>query len=447
MNPVLKYRIYQICSRWWMVLLCVLLGLLSVLPIMHAPPKYTATSTLVLSSMGRNNVDDATLVVGYSTLFNEPATIDRLRAGHDIPADVEFASRTLAASPILSIAATAKDATVAQDSAQKMAEAFRDDINAVRKDTIGKAIGDTQSQLDAMLARPPLPDRSLDPRVPILEQRMDSLRSDLTNQLQALQLRAGVTEVEANRAFAVATRIVGGLLVGVIAALGLAKMSTRLYGHADVLHKTGIEPLLEVPVGGSDKRDKVREGRLRTLANVVSLQDLPKSTVVAITDCRGAREAGELAEGLAKLAAQQQYPTVLVRADNVASHGVQEDGFNDVITNSGLVDGALKTGSVESLKVLSSGSAVADRYSLINRDRMTALVDELRKGADTIVIAAPSITESIDAQQICAAADFTIIVVGRGSSRVGDVRSAIDVLGRARATVLGIVLSHQNVRR
>ena len=57
------------------------------------------------------------MAVGYATLFNEPATIDRLRATTKIPEDVTFEARTVAASPILTIEATADDPKVAQDAA------------------------------------------------------------------------------------------------------------------------------------------------------------------------------------------------------------------------------------------------------------------------------------------------------------------------------------------
>ena len=124
---------------------------------------------------------------------------------------------------------------------------------------------------------------------------------------------------------------VGGLLLGILAALGMAALSTRLRNSADLLDKTGIEPLVEVPSAGSIGLDRLREDRLRTLANIVSLQDLPKSTVVALTDSRGVRGARDLAEALAKLSAQQGYRTVLVYADNDASQPAKGAGFNDAL--------------------------------------------------------------------------------------------------------------------
>lgn len=440
MNPIVRRRLEQIRQRWWLVLLIVAAAVMSAVPaLLTAKPTYIGTSTLILSSPGRNPVDDATMAVGYISLLNEPEMITRLRANRNIPEDVTFIGRTVAASPILVIEATASDPEVAQRTAAVMAEAFRDDINSVRKKGNDKAILTTEKQLEALLDDPG-PDGLINPMAPVVQQRLDSLRSDSTNQLRDLQLQAGVTAITPNALFELAIRCVGGMLLGVLAALGLAAMSTRIGNAADLLDKTHLEPLVEVPGGGSIESNRLREDRLRTLANFVTLQDQAKSKVIALTDCRGARGARELAEALARLSAQQGYRTVLVYADNDGSQHAQGLGFNDALVNSALANGLLKDGAVDSLLVMGAGSLVADRYSLIGRDKIVAVLDELRAGADTIVVAAPSLVETIEAQSICAAADFTMVVVGSHSSRSGDVAAAVDVLADARAVLLGAVL-------
>ena len=444
----MRRRIDQIRRRWWVVLLIAGIAMLSAaLPLLFGNPKYVASSTLVLSASGRSPIENAPLAVGYVTIFNEPRTIGRLRATLNIPEDVKFEARTVAASPILTIEATAGEPEVAQDAAENMAAAFRDDIASVRKAGYAKAIQNSQRQLDSLLAQPG-PDGLMNPLAPIVQTRLDQLQSEAgTNPLEDLQPRAGVTKNAPNIVLELVMRGVGGLVLGILAALGLAALSTRIADSADLLDKTGIEPLVEVPAGGSIERNRLREDRLRALANIVSLQDLPKSTVVALTDSRGARGARDLAEALARLSAQQGCRTVLVYADNAASQEMEGAGFNDVLADSGLVDCVLKNGAVDSLKVMPSGSVVADRYSLVSRDRVVTLFDELRTGADTIVIVAPSIADTIDSQPICAAADLTMLVVGRRSSRVGDVTSAVDALADAHAVLLGTVLVDGTERR
>lgn len=449
MNPHVRRRIDQVRQRWWVVLLFAGVAILSaVLPLLNDKPTYVGKSTLVFSS-GRGAVDEAAMAVGYATLFNDPATILRLRTEHNlrertedvkfIPDDVKFEARTVAASPILTIEATAKDAELAQAAAVIMADAFSDDMNAVRQRGYEKAIENTQRQLDLALSQPG-PNGQLNPMAPIMQDQLVKLEADSANRLQELQQDAGVTKIEPNIVFELGLRAVGGLVLGILAALGLAALSTRIRNSADLRDKTGVEPLVEVPAGGSIERRRLREDRLRTLANIVGLQDLPKSPVVALTDSRGAQGARDLAEALAGLSAQQGYRTVLVYADNGASRQSHDAGFNDALAAGGLVNGALKDGAVDSLKIMPSGSVVADRYSLMGRDRIAAVYDELRTHADVIVVVAPSTADTTDYQSICATADLTILVVDRRSSRAGDVTSAADALADAHAVLLGAVL-------
>jgi capsular polysaccharide biosynthesis protein len=439
LNLAFQRRMNQIRQRWWVVLVVAVFAvLMAALSSLLAHPTYTGKSALVLTSLGRAPEQDALMVTGYSTLFNDPATILRLRATKKIPEDVTFEARTAAASPILIIEATADDPKVAQDAAQDIAEAFREDINSVRQTGNEGGIADLERQLKEL--NPFAADGSTNPYYTSLQERIDNARSDTTNQLQTLQLRAGVTKSAPNIVFNLVLGAVGGLLLGTLTALGLAALSTRLTNSADLRDKTGVEPLVEVPNSGSVELDRLREDRLRTLANIVSLEDLPKSTVITLTDSRGVRGARDLAEVLAKLSAQQGYRTVLVYADNDASQPADGAGFNDALADSNLVRYVLKDGDVESLKILPAGEVVADRYSRVTRERIVAVLDELRTGADTIVVAAPSIADTPETQLVCAAADLTILVVARGSSRAGDVTSAAEALAKAHAVLLGAVL-------
>jgi len=437
----LKHRIDQIRRRWWVVLaVAVLATFAAALPILQVRPTYVGSALLVQSSPGLAPEQDAAMSIGYATLFNEPATIGRLRAATKTPDDVTFEARPVATSPILAIEATAESPEVAQDAAQNMAAAFRADIGAVRHAAFQKGIADAEHELDSLIARPG-PDGQLNPMVPVVQTRLDTMRAESANQLHELQLRAGVTKTEQDIMFNLGIRAAGGLLLGVLAALGLAALSSHIVTTEDLRDKTGIEPLIEIPDGGSNRAEQLREDRLRALANLVSFQDLPKSTVVALTDCRGARAAQELSEAVAHRSAQQGRRTVLVYADNEIPQPIDGPGLNDALADSSIVHSVLRDSALESLKIISTGSPVTDRYALMGRERIDAVLDELRMGADTIVIAAPPIADSIDSQQLCAAADFTMLVVARRSSRSGDVTSAAKSLADAHAVLLGAVMT------
>ncbi|KWX66502.1 hypothetical protein [Mycobacterium sp. NAZ190054] len=447
MNAQMARHIEQIRRRWWVVLSVVAVTVLATaVHSADADATYVGKSLLVQSSPERTPEQDATMAVGYATLFNEPVTIGRLRERTQVPEGVSFEARTVAASPILTIEATAEDPEVAQTAAQQMAAAFRDDINSVRNAGFAKEIEGVERQLQTLKSQRE-PDGSMNPLVPVVQERLDDMRADATDQLRDLQLRAGVTKMEPQFALQVATGAVGGLFLGALAALGLAAMSPRLMNARDLLHKTGVEPLIEVPRAGSIRGNRLREDRLRMLANYISLQDLPRSAVIALTDCRGARGAQDLAEDLARLSAQQGRRTVLVYANNSTSPPSGYPGFNNVLTDRSLVDSALTDSAVDSLKILPAGPVIADRYPLLSRERIDTVLDELRVGTDIVVVVAPPVTDSIDSHPVCAAADLTILVVGKRVSRSGDVAAAAEALTKAHAVLLGAVLVDGKKRR
>jgi polysaccharide biosynthesis transport protein len=444
MRVVFARRIEQIRRRWWVVLLFPALALLAVaLTSLPAHSGYVGKSALWLSSPGRWPEQDTMMIVGYATLFNDPSTIERLRATKNIPEDVTFEALPIAASSILTIEATADNPEVAQSAATSVAEAFRDDLNAAGKASTLNAIADRERQFNDLLQRFPDADAtSVAQMENSMQDDINTLRFDTTNLLQDLQLHAGVTKIEPPVKRNLVLGAAGGLLLGILAALGMAEVSTRIRTSADLLEKTGVEPLVEVPPSRSARKGRLREDPIRTLGNIITSQESPKPWVIAMTDCRGVCGAGSIAESLAKLLAQQEYRTVLVYANNEASQSAGYAGFTDVARDSNLVYREPEDGEVASLKILPWSGLFASRNSYATRERIVAVLDKLRSRADIIVIAAPSIVDSTEAQLLCAAADFTVLVVDSQSSRAGDVTSAVEVLRRARADVLGAVLIH-----
>ncbi len=102
---------------------------------------------------------------------------------------------------------------------------------------------------------------------------------------------------------------------------------------------------------------------------------------------------------------------------------------------------------METLKVLPRGGFFANQYSHMTRARIVAVLDELRARADAVVVVAPSVVDTVDAQLLCAAADVTIVIVDARSSRTDDVNSVVGVVEKAGATVLGAVLINGSKRQ
>ena len=448
MNLAFRRYVEQIRRRWWVVAIVLAIAVgAAVLSSIPTQEKYTAKATLVVSSPQRAPEQDAKVVLGYANVFNDPGTIDRLKAAKNLPQDVTFEAKTVADSPMLAIEATGNDASVTQEAATRMAKAFRDEVNAAQRAASVDAIDDLQSQLNDVLQRfPSVPGDHPTEIETTLRERINTLKFDETNQLRDLQLTGGVTPMGSNLRMNVALGAAAGLLLGVLAALGLAAVSTRVGNSAELFEKTGIDPLVEVPGGGTRKGSAVRDNRLRTLANMLGTQISARPTVVALTDSRGVSGARDVAENLAKVLAQQEYRTVLIHADT-APQPDDEASFEDVLRDGGLVHVLLQDSTLEKLKLLTRATFFANHHSHMSRARIASVLDELRNRADAMVIAAPSVASTADAQLVCAAADVTIVVVDARSSRAQDVSSTVDLLEKSGAVVLGAVLVNGSKRQ
>lgn len=436
MNRTPNRRVQQVLQRWKVVAAFVVLAVLAAAAYsLTSHTSFTARSALILA--GRAPEQDAVAVQGFVSIFNDAPTVARLRTTAKIPEDVSFEARTAAASPILIIEATADRSDVAQDAAENMAKAFRSDINTTQQEGKQKYLDDLQSQLSRV--GPITPNGMPDPYYATLQERIDNVESDTTNQLQLFQPRLGVEEKAPNIKLNVATGLVGGLVLGSLAALALAALSRRVKTAADLRERTGVETLVEVPAARPGDSNSVRDERLRTLANIVGVTASPKPEVIAVTDSQGGQATREVAEALAVAFAKQGRRTVLVHADNDLSDSTAGAGFNGALTDSGALQDALRATGVDSLQLLPAGPS-ADLYALATRERIERLLDQLREGFDTVVLAAAPIGDATEAQLLCAAADATILVVIRDSSRFADISSAADTLAKLNARLLGAVL-------
>ena len=251
MNPVLKRRIEQVRRGWWIVLLIAGVGVgccgVDFADSAHHLRGQVGTDPFLNWSVSGPGRDGGRRLRQALQRTRHRSTT---QTAANIPDDIQFEAQTVAASPILTIAATADDPAVAQDAAQQMAQTFSEDVNSVRQKGTEKAIQNLQRQVDDLRAQPQ-PNGVIDPQLGVMQDRLDAMKSDTTNQLTELQLRAGVTEVAPVIGLNLATGVLGGLLLGVFAAIGLASLSTKIRTAEDLVHKTGIEPLAEVPAAGS----------------------------------------------------------------------------------------------------------------------------------------------------------------------------------------------------
>src|SRR6185312_8599073 len=111
---------------------------------------YTARASLIVASNDRSPDQDAVLVQGYVTFFNDPAYQGQLLTEADVPTGVTVSAHAAAASPILLVDATASDPKVARASAAAVAQEFRRAVNRVRNEQNAAEIADLREKINAI---------------------------------------------------------------------------------------------------------------------------------------------------------------------------------------------------------------------------------------------------------------------------------------------------------
>ena len=399
----------------------------------HSGTQYTGTSTLLTVSTTSSPDQVATLATGYVDTFIQPSFQEALSAKLKLPANVSLSAQTAASSPIIYITATARDQATAQQAAREAASEFLSDVNnslQASRDTLinqmRKAVAaDTQSSSGAI-------------RVPAeidMQDRINGVNADPTNDLQVLSANAGVSTVTSGVKKTIGVAVVGGFIFGCLLAWLLGAASRRLSSPADLMEKARIEPLVVIPPGGNPAAELQRERQLRQLAAEIALLDLPKPAVVAVAPVEPTPAGDDVAESLARYRAQHGVQTIVVHADggpatlDTVNGEIQPVGDGWLLVSPG-PDGPVRD-------VYPVGSA-RDMDMLLGVEHLDGLMSSLRIRADLIVIKAPAISDSAESYMVCAAADRTLLLTGAGSA-ADAVTAARDQMERVGVSLLGVV--------
>lgn len=433
----------QRIRHFWPLVVLVTLGavIAGAVSALIAEPTYTGRTVLLVSSPGRVPEEDAVMVRGYVDLFNDPAYQARLRDSTELPEGTTFEARTAAASSMVFVEATAGEYVDAKDAALALATNFRWDVDAVRRAERDASLEVLRNQLDerrALLTAGGDPGYTTQ-RIIELETTINQMQGDSTNQLQILQPDGGVSVSEPSLPQNVLFGLLGGLVLGSLAAVLAALFSHRLGTAHDVHTRTGVNPIAEVPRGGTPRRTRARNLRFTQLAARVSRRNLPRPATLAITSPTRTPATNQVAQAIAAYWAREGERVVLLRADVRDPAGIPD--YNPPTDDSERDD----TRHTVTVRIMAVGDLLADPDAPLNRDRFTCIVERLRSTADLIVIQTAPVAEDEFAHSTCVASDRTLLALDLLSGRVGTTRDAVDLLDDA--DVLGAVLVDPRDRR
>ena len=252
-----------------------------------------------------------------------------------------------------------------------------------------------------------------------------------------------------------------GALVGLVLGVGLAFFIEYL--DTSVKTMEDVENLLEVPVLAiipqgvrtlhkepGDSPDAEAYRILRT--NIEFNRKNPQANTISIVSGGPGEGKSTTMANLAFICAQGGYSTLIVDAD--LRRPVQHELFdlsnskgltNYLTTEMSLSDVILPT-KVENLSVLPSGVLPSDAVGILNSQRMSEMISELKLRYDIIFFDSPPMLGVSDASVIASEVDQTIIVVQhRRFPRAMLTRVKQAILG-VGGTLLGVVLNNVDLK-
>jgi capsular polysaccharide biosynthesis protein len=434
----LASKLAAVRRYWWIVLAVVCMAVLGALAVTaRTPTTYLARTSLIVSSNDRAPEQDAVLVQGYVSYFNNEAYQRQLLAATGVDPKAELSAQAAAASPILVISATTSDPESAQSAAIAVAKAFKEDINKTHDQTIAAAIATLRNELDTAQRRN---DGTV---IAALQERIGELQADRNNVLQELQNRGGVSVQPPSLLNNLVLALAGGLVMGVLAALALARFSPRLRSRHDVADKVGLNTLVELPGPRTKGAQLRREQRLRQLANILRAR-LAEPSAVVVTQATDGAATRVVARGLAMEWASQGYATVLVRFGG----GMESlpSGIGQTTSSVGPVEAAaslsrMRAGPVPGMSILDMRPRLAGGAPRLPAMKVSELFELEQLVGAFFIIETPTVLDSADAQAASLAADATILVIDTQVAKVPETREAVGVLRQPGVVLLGAVLA------
>ncbi|MBA2434176.1 MAG: polysaccharide biosynthesis tyrosine autokinase [Chthoniobacterales bacterium] len=259
----------------------------------------------------------------------------------------------------------------------------------------------------------------------------------------------------------VALNMALGALVGLVLGIGLAffieYLDTSVKTMDDVENLLGVPVLAIIPqnIGllaneGGDTPDAEAYRILRT--NIEFNRKGPDANTISLVSGGPGEGKSTTLANLAFICAQGGYATLIVDADlrRPVQHTLFEieakAGLTNYLTTEIPLEEVLLPTKVENLTLLPSGLLPSDAVGILNSQRMSDLIVELKSRYDMILFDSPPMLGVSDASVIASEVDQTIIIVQHRRfprAMLTRVKQAIIGVG---GNVLGVVLNNVDLK-
>lgn len=169
--------------------------------------------------------------------------------------------------------------------------------------------------------------------------------------------------------------------------------------------------------------------------SVLFASGLPESGTSAIV-CALARSCASIDERVLVIDANMRRPRL-----HRLLGGQEGPGLGDVLAGAATLDNAVQPGAGPNVALLSAGTSANRVYERLNSDSMSRLLEEAKQKYALVIIDAPPMTVSGDAQVLSNRVDATVLVARAFGETRGLLLRLRNQLGDAKGEFLGVVVN------
>ncbi|MBG6180763.1 polysaccharide biosynthesis tyrosine autokinase [Arthrobacter sp. CAN_A1] len=415
---------------WWIILLCVLLGLgASFLVTSQITPVHQSSVTFYVVAPVTENLSPLQAdelvrgrIIAYPGLMTSDQFVERITGSSGMDLDEEQVANSISAfgdpeTLTLTVDVSDVDSARSLEIATQIADNFGKMVNDVER-VAGSA---SEGTVLTAISGPSLAPAPVSPR-PILNLAIGGL----------LGLAAG--------ALIIIARARTDRTVRSIHQLDLDPSMRPLATVPDDHAATKLSPKAATYL-----HTRLAEGVRGLRTNIQFHPHQGPLQLLAVTSAAASEGRTTTALTLALVMAEAKQRVLLVEADlrrpSLAARLDLPDvpGLVDVLH--GEIEATEAVQRVGTLDVLVAGSASSHPSELLASGQMRDTFSDLRTRYDVIVLDTPALHPYTDAALVCAASDGTVVVVGHGKTTRDELSAALVSLDAVRSNVLGTVLN------
>ena len=252
-----------------------------------------------------------------------------------------------------------------------------------------------------------------------------------------------------------------GVVVGLIIGIGLAflieYLDTSIKTMEDVENLLGVPVLAVVPKGirllhknSPDIPDAEAYRILRT--NIEFNRKSPDANTISMVSGGPGEGKSTTLANLAYTCAQGGYSVLIVDADlrRPTQHKVFEIsnavGLTNYLTTNMALEEVILPSGIENLSIIPSGILPSDAVGILNSQRMSDMIHELKARYDIVFFDSPPILGVSDGSVLCSEVDQSIIVVQHRRFPKAMLKRVKQAVTNVGGSVLGVVLNNVDLR-